>query len=97
MTKRPSLARSLAESVEQAARPAAAPTPAPKGEGKPTEPIPSYRAATRAGKKKVTLPLDPEAHRLLRQLALDSDSTVEALLQEAVRDLFTKHGKPPIA
>jgi antitoxin-like ribbon-helix-helix protein len=95
MTKRPSLARSLAESVEHAARPAA-PTPAPKGEGTQTEPTPSYRAATRAGKKKVTLPLDPEAHRLLRQLALDRDSTVESLLQEAVRDLFTKHGKPPI-
>jgi hypothetical protein len=96
MTKRPSLARSLAESVEQAARPAA-PTPAPKGEGAAAEPAASYKAATRTGKKKVTVPLDPEAHRLLRQLALDNDTTVEALLQEAVRDLFTKNGKPPIA
>ena len=96
MTKRPSLAKSLAESVEQAARPTTA-TPARKGGVAPTEPAPSYKAATRTGKKKVTVPLDPEAHRLLRQIALDHDTTVEALLQEAVRDLFTKNGKSPIA
>ncbi|MFO5494855.1 MAG: ribbon-helix-helix domain-containing protein [Cuspidothrix sp.] len=33
----------------------------------------------------------------LRQLALDNDTTVQALLEEALNDLFLKHGKSPIA
>jgi hypothetical protein len=100
MNKRPSLAKSLTQSVEQAAHPNAADAtplaPAPTTE----HTVPSaagYRAATRIGKKKVTVPLDPEAHKLLRLLALERDTTAEALLLEATRDLFSKYGKPPIA
>ena len=84
MTKRPSLAQSLTQSVEQAARPHS-PTSAP----------PSAEAS--ANTPEVTAPLNPESHKLLRQLALDNGTTVEALLLEAIRDLFVKHGKPPIA
>jgi hypothetical protein len=32
-----------------------------------------------------------------RQLALDTDGTVQELLQEALNDLFLKHSRPPIA
>jgi hypothetical protein len=32
-----------------------------------------------------------------RQLALDTDGTVQELLQEALNDLFHKHSRPPIA
>lgn len=97
MNKRPSLAKSLTQSVELAARPnsiEAAPVPT---EGQGTELSSGYRAATRIGKKKVTVPLDPEAHKLLRLLAIEHNTTAEALLLEAVRDLFAKYGKPPIA
>jgi len=44
----------------------------------------------------VTAPLDPATHKRLRQLALDKDTTSEALLIEAISDLFIKYGKPPI-
>jgi hypothetical protein len=30
-------------------------------------------------------------------LARETDGTVESLLTEALNDLFTKHGRPPIA
>lgn len=98
-TKRPSLAKSLTQSVEQAAHPQG-PVVAAAAYDEAQGAVPTagnYRAATRAGKKKVTAPLNPESHKLLRQLALDNGTTVEALLLEAIRDLFAKHGKPPIA
>jgi hypothetical protein len=96
MAKRPS----LAETMRQAVTPTAL-----EGEGTPEEvPDPGrathaagYYAATRAGKKKVTASLSPQAHKQLRQLGLDRDMTVEALLAEAINDLFKKHGCDAIA
>jgi hypothetical protein len=35
--------------------------------------------------------------RQLKQLGLDHDTSTQALLREAINDLFTKYGKPPIA
>ena len=97
-TKRPSLAKSLTQSVEQAAHPQSSVAAVTNDEAPALAPAAAnYRAATRVGKKKVTAPLNPESHKLLRQLALDNGTTVEALLLEAIRDLFVKHGKPPIA
>ena len=95
--KRPS----LAERMQKVARPepAAAPVtpprsvtqPAPEPEGR------GFYAATRAGKKKLTTAVDPGAHLQFRHLALELDKKGEALLIEAINDLFTKYGKPPIA
>lgn len=96
MAKRPS----LAETMRQAVTPTAL-----EGEA-PPEKVPDsghaprtggYYAATRAGKKKVTASLSPQAHKQLRQLGLDRDMTVEALLAEAINDLFKKHGYDTIA
>jgi hypothetical protein len=55
-----------------------------------------FYAATRAGKKKVTAALAPADHKRLRQLALERDATTEALLIEAIGDLFAKYGQTPI-
>ena len=55
-----------------------------------------FYAATRVGKKKVTATLAPTDHKRLRQLALEEDATTEALLIEAISDLFVKHGKQAI-
>ena len=101
MPKRPSLAERMrdvatpdAPSGEepQAATSSAPPTP-------DTRPAPAsgFYAATRVGKKKVTASLDPAAHKQLRQLGLDRDMTTEALLIEAINDLFKKYAKRPIA
>lgn len=95
-SKRPS----LAESMRQAVRPepeVAAPTPAAAISPPPlsaTRPAAGFYAATRVGKKKVTAAVDPATHKQLKSLAVERDTTTEALLAEAIADLFSKHGKP---
>ena len=39
----------------------------------------------------------PEVRRQLKRLAADADTTVQALLGEALNDLFAKHGLPELA
>jgi hypothetical protein len=101
MAKRPSLAERMREvatpdtppSDEPQATTANPPAPSEKRIARAS----GFYAATRAGKKKVTAALDPAAHKQLRQLGLDRDMTTEALLIEAINDLFTKYAKRPIA
>jgi len=95
--KRPSLAESMrqvATAPEPAAPPPAAPVPASTLERPSREA--GFYAATRVGKKKVTATLAPVDHKRLRQLALERDATTEALLAEAISDLFAKYGKAAI-
>lgn len=40
---------------------------------------------------------DPAVSKQLKQIALDHDSTIQAMLGEALNDLFVKYGKNPIA
>jgi len=88
MSKRPSLAETmrLAATTPEPAAPAVA--PATVQPGRET----SFYAATRVGKKKVTATLAPADHKRLRQLALEREATTEALLTEAISDLFAKYG-----
>jgi len=74
----------------------AASNESPASDKRPTR-ASGFYAATRAGKKKVTASLAPAAHKQLRQLGLDRDMTTEALLIEAINDLFKKYAKQPIA
>ncbi len=88
--------KSIAGAIRQATQgepPAAAPEPAAQA---PAASRP-YRAATREGKKIIAAPVDPAAHRQLKMLAAETGRKSEELIREALRDLFTKHGKPPIA
>jgi hypothetical protein len=50
------------------------------------------RPPSRAGKRVLSIYLDPLAWKQLRQLALDSETTTQALGEEAVNLLFAKHG-----
>ena len=65
----------------------ATPTPVP-------QPTDSDQAEKRIGQ---TLRLPAGAHKQLKRLALDLDKPMHDLLIEAVNDLFSKYGKPPIA
>lgn len=56
-----------------------------------------YTAPSRQGTKAITGHFDPAVSKQLKQLSLDQDSSVQALLAEALNDLFTKYSKPPIA
>jgi hypothetical protein len=82
--------------------PVVAPTPIAALTTRAPRPEPAARpagfyAATRTGKKKVTAALDPAAHKQLKGLAVERDATTEALIAEAINDLFRKYGKPSIA
>ncbi len=94
MTKKPSLAESMRSAVEgnellPSPTPAPAPAPIPTVAVKALGPQP---ASTRVGKKKVTAQLMPDDHKRLKRLAVDRDATTEALLDEAINDLFAKYG-----
>ena len=56
-----------------------------------------FKARTREGKKMIAAPVDPAARQQLKMLSAELDRKAEDLVREALRDLFTKYGKPPIA
>lgn len=55
------------------------------------------RAPIRQGKKIIAGYFDAAVSKQLKQMALDEDTNIQALLREALNDLFTKRGKAPIA
>ena len=54
------------------------------------------RQANRVGKVSIAGFFEPSVRRQLRRLALDTDTTAQALLGEALNDLFAKHGLPEL-
>jgi len=84
MTKNPSK-----PSMKDALRAAA-------GHPKPVEDA-GGTAPSRTGRVQIAGFFSKEASKQLRLLALETDGTVQSLLGEALNDLFTKRGKPPIA
>ncbi len=54
------------------------------------------RQPGRVGKVSVTGYFRPEVRRQLRRLAADGDTTIQALLGEAINELFAKHGLPEL-
>ncbi len=55
------------------------------------------RPQSRQGKKAISGFFDPVVSKQLKQLALNQDATVQALLTEALNDLFVKYDCKPIA
>jgi hypothetical protein len=71
--------------------------PAPLVEELKTYPEnPHYRPG-RAQKSNVTGYFPPAVKKQLRILAAERETTIQALLAEAMNDLFAKYGKPEIA
>ncbi len=87
MTKRPSLFAVKPASAETAEH---AETIAPPA-GEENQ-VASRRPPSREGKRVLSIYLDPLAWKQLRQLALDADTSTQALGEEAVNLLFAKHG-----
>jgi hypothetical protein len=111
-SKRPSLAENLKRVARPEASLGRAPAEAQRhatvrSKPEPTSPTESpqsaptgrsgFYAATRAGKKKLTTAVSEETHKQFRILATERGEKGEALLIEAINDLFSKYGKPPIA
>jgi hypothetical protein len=70
-----------------ASHPGLSPADSPSPPPKPRNP--------REGKKAVVGYFSPALSRALHQLALDTDSSIQALLGEATDDLVRKHSKHP--
>jgi hypothetical protein len=49
------------------------------------------------GRRGILVRANPEAWRALKQIALDTDVTLQALMEQAINDLLKKHRKPPLA
>jgi hypothetical protein len=60
-------------------------------------PVHPKSTGPRAGKKAVPFWIPEAAKRQLDFMAVDEDTTIQALLTEALNDLFRKREKPPIA
>lgn len=71
-------------SQEQSPQPVAVRTPMPV-------------SPSRQGKRIISAYFKPEVGRQLRMLAIEQDASVQALMEEALNDLFRKHGKSAIA
>ena len=94
MQKKPSLAAALQRSANP---------------GKPMVDLPDHQAQSqeragpvamapsRIGLKTIAGHFDPAVSRQLRAIGLEEDLTVQALLAEALNDLFVKRGRSPIA
>jgi hypothetical protein len=87
----------LAAALQTATRGGEATPAAAKGTPPATVTAIGARTPSRIGKKTVAAHFDPAVSKQLRQLGLDRDTSTQALLREAINDLFTKYGKPPIA
>jgi hypothetical protein len=53
-------------------------------------------ASTRIAQKFITFPVSTEAKRQFDMLAVETGTTREELMREALKDLFLKRGKAPI-
>jgi hypothetical protein len=92
------LRNAMQASAKAAARqpqtPVATDTPAEQPQRYPDNP---YYRPGRAQKANVTGYFPPAVKKQLRILAAERDTTIQALLAEAMNDLFAKYGKPEIA
>jgi hypothetical protein len=93
MTRR----KSIAGAIKHAAQGIVTPPPPQSAEPSQQPAERRFKASTRQGKKMIAAPIDPAAHRQLKMLAAESGQKSEDLIREALRDLFAKYGKPPIA
>ena len=59
--------------------------------------LPKEMRPDRAGKRATLFQLPVAAKKQLAILAIERETTQQALLVEALNMLFEKHGKPPIA
>jgi hypothetical protein len=94
MSKRANLAAALqsatrsGEGAPAMAATAVEPSPAPRFVA---------RTPSRVGKKTIAAHFDPAVSRQLKEIGIPRDRSTQDLLREAINDLFTKYGKPPIA
>ena len=93
MAKRPTLAAVGAFRTEPDP-PVAAVSPIAANNDQPAK---AKTAGSRAGKKATPFWVNDAAKKQFDFMTVEQDSTAQALLTEALNDLFRKYDKPPIA
>lgn len=74
------------------------PTPEAVPPPVPSRPLPpTTRAPSRVGKRNVSAYINATAAKQLRLLAVELDRSTQGLVEEALNDLFRKHGRSAIA
>jgi len=70
------------------------PLPAPAALSEPSDITTSTatKAPTKDTRVQVLVRMTPAERKALRRIALDQDTTVQALVEEAIRDLLRRHG-----
>lgn len=93
MTKKANLAAALHEASGK--KPAVAMLAPANNEPAATATI--SKPPSRTGKRVVAGHFDPVVIRQLKLLAMDNDTSIQAMLAEALNDLFEKHNMKPLA
>lgn len=78
---------SLTSLTDRMAKKETAPTAA-----QAAEPMVVGPADKKDGRVQVLVRMTPVERKALRQIALDQDTTVQALVEESIRDLLSRHG-----
>lgn len=60
-------------------------------------PVEGKRPDARKGRKAIAFWVDPAVSMQVRMLGLRTSRSVQDLMEEAVEDLFRKHGLPPLS
>ena len=93
MSKKPKLAAIVEAAGSTRRQPVPVPAPAPAEAPPATQAKPRVRQATR----QIAAHFPEEVAWQLRELAVERRTTIQALMAEALNDLFQKHGRPEIA
>jgi hypothetical protein len=93
MSRKPGSLSSLGSRLQQ--KPAAA---VAEPEPRQVDAVPSARRSTQPdGRRGILVRARPEAWKALKLVALDLEMTLQDLMVEAINDVLTKHGRPPVA
>lgn len=95
MSTKPNSLRDAMHGIQNTPRLVQVPVPAASEVAQ--KPAATSLAPSRIGKRSVSGHFSPDVYRQLRVLAAESDRTVQAILEEALNDLFRKYDKSAIA
>ena len=87
----------LERQVRETGAPAATAQPERAGEAPAAAPSSSYSRPSRTGRKLIAGHFDPKVAKQLKLLAVEEETTIQALLEEALDLLFVKKGKVAMA
>lgn len=97
MTKRPSLASLGDRLARKAGVPEVNSAQAPSGDAPQAEQRAARSNRQPDGRKGILVRARPEAWKALKHIALDGERTLQDVMVEAINDVLSKHGKPPLA